>query len=63
MGHEMTNDHGHDAGEKGYDIKLPAEDVDRDDDDEEWSPDNDLSKKPASLWATSLRMKADPPPT
>jgi hypothetical protein len=49
MGHEMTNDHGHDAGEKGYDIKVPAEDVDRDDDDEAWSPDNDLPKGPPHI--------------
>ena len=62
MGHEMTNEHGHDAGEKGYDIKVPAEDVDRDDDDQAWSPDNDLSKKPASLGDIPAN-EGGPPPT
>ena len=49
MADHMTNDRGHDSGEKGNKIEVPVEDVDRDDDDEAWSPDNDLSKEEPTL--------------
>ena len=45
----MTNEQGHDSGEKGNPIELPDEDVDRDETEPAWSPDNDLSKKDATL--------------
>jgi hypothetical protein len=49
MSEHMSNDHGHDSGEKGNNVDLPAQDVDRDGDEPAWSPDNDLSKKDADL--------------
>jgi hypothetical protein len=61
MGHEMTNDRGHDAGEKGNNIDVPAEDLDRDD-EEAWSPDNDLSKKEPTLGDIPAN-EGGPPPT
>ncbi len=62
MGNEMTNEHGHDAGKKGYNIQVPAEDVERDDDDEAWSPDNDLSKEEPSLGDIPANEGGPPPP-
>jgi hypothetical protein len=49
MAEHMTNDQGHDSGEKGNKIELPAEDVDRDGTEPAWSPDNDLSDEDATL--------------
>jgi hypothetical protein len=62
MADHMTNDRGHDSGEKGNNIDLPAQDVDRDDDDQAWSPDNDLSKKEPSLGDIPAN-EGGPPPT
>jgi hypothetical protein len=48
MSERMTNEHGHDS-EKGNDIELPAEDLERDGDEPAWSPDNELSKEKPTL--------------
>ena len=57
----MTNDRGHDSGEKGNNIEVPVEDLDRDD-DEAWSPDNDLSKEEPTLGDIPAN-EGGPPPT
>jgi hypothetical protein len=62
MADHMTNDRGHDSSEKGYKIEVPAQDLDRDDDDEAWSPDNDLSKEDPTLGDIPAN-EGGPPPT
>ncbi len=61
MADHMTNDRGHDSGEKGNKIEVPVEDVDRDDDDEAWSPDNDLSKEEPTLGDIPSNEGGPPP--
>jgi hypothetical protein len=60
MADHMTNDRGHDSGEKGNKIEVPVEDVDRDD-DEAWSPDNDLSKEEPTLGDIPANEGGPPP--
>jgi hypothetical protein len=49
MADHMSNERGHGIGEKGNDVQLPDQDVDRDENEPAWSPDNDLSKEDPPL--------------